>query len=162
MQRRQREPNGRSNKGGIMKKRAYITVGLLVLLSSIAMVAQAQTPGRTEIRATIPFEFNVGGAILPAGEYRIVSISDHSAYVTFRFERGTRAMVLVQLREVEGPVNQDPKLVFHRYGRTYFFAEACLNAGHGWQAPQSRAERAAEREMTQIQARMEAIEVRIR
>jgi hypothetical protein len=46
-------------------KRLFIATAIVTALTALPAVAQ------TTLRANIPFEFNVGRAVLPAGEYAI-------------------------------------------------------------------------------------------
>jgi len=49
-------------------KKTYTLIALLGLLVTMAVAANAQIAGRSQMRANIPFEFNVGDKTLPAGE----------------------------------------------------------------------------------------------
>jgi hypothetical protein len=63
-------------KGEMMRRQVFITAlacGLIALVAGAT--AYAQLPG-TALRATIPFDFNVRGKVLPAGDYEIKRITD--------------------------------------------------------------------------------------
>ena len=132
-----------------MKKQAYTVIALLVLVGSMAVAAQAQTSGRTQLIANIPFQFTVGDKTLPAGEYTVTQVnpvSDH-AVLQLRNSDGNAA-AMVQMSSVTGKAQESAQLIFHRYGNKYFFAQAWVDGeGSGLQAPKPRAERVAEREL---------------
>ena len=61
-----------------MKKQAYTMIAMFVLVGSMAVAAKAQTVGRAELRANVPFDFNIGKKTLPAGEYIVSQINPAS------------------------------------------------------------------------------------
>ncbi len=145
-----------------MKKQAYTTIAMIVLVGSMAVAAQAQTSGRTQLIANIPFEFSVGGKTLPAGEYTVSQVnptSDH-AVLQLRSKDGS-AGAMVQMNSVIGKTQENAKLIFNRYGNQYFFAQAWVDGNNtGLQAPKSRAERNIEVELSGINAKTERIALR--
>ena len=133
-----------------MKKQAYTMIAMIVLVGSLAISAKAQTNGRIALIANIPFQFSIGNKSLPAGEYTVRSISDDSRNVVLRIQsRDGKTSAMLQTSTVEGKAQERAKLVFQRYGKQYFFAQAWVDAQKtGLEAPKSRAERAAEHELT--------------
>ena len=142
-----------------MKKQAYTMIAMVVLVSSLAVAAKAQTNGRIALIANIPFQFNVGNKTLPAGEYTVQSIGDESSNVVLRMQsRDGKQSMMLQMSTVEGRAKESAKLIFNRYGDHYFFAQAWVVGDNtGLQAPKTSAERAAERELAGIRAKTEAI-----
>jgi len=147
-----------------MKKQAYTMIALLVLVGSMAVAAQAQTSGRTQLIANIPFQFNVGTKTLPAGEYSVRQVnpdSDHG--VLLLSSKDGNASVMIQVGSVIGKAQESAKLTFHRYGNKYFFAQAWIDGDNtGMQAPKSKAERAAESELAGLQSKTETVALRAR
>ena len=147
-----------------MKKQAYTMIALLVLVGSMAVAAQAQTSGRTQLIANIPFQFNAGNKTLPAGEYSVRQInpdSDHS--VLLLSSRDGNASAMIQVDSVIGKAQETAKLIFHRYGNKYFFAQAWIDGDNtGMQAPRSKAERAAESELAGLQPKTATVALRAR
>lgn len=147
-----------------MKKHAYTMIALLVLVGSMAVAAEAQISGRTQLVANIPFQFNVGSKALPAGEYSVRQInlnSDH-AVLQLRSKDGN-ASAMIQVDSVIGKAQESAKLTFHRYSNQYFFAQAWIDGDDtGMQAPRSKAERAAESELAGRQPKSETIALRAR
>ena len=141
-----------------MKKQAYTMIAMFVLVASMAVAAQAQTSGRTQLTANIPFNFSVGNQSLPAGEYTIAQINPGSSNVVLQLRSREGNSAMVQMTSVIGKAQSNAKLIFHRYGNKYFFAQAWVDGErNGLQAPKPRAERAAEREMAAIKAASETV-----
>jgi hypothetical protein len=147
-----------------MKKQAYTMIAMAVLVGSMAAGARAQTSSHTELRANIPFQFNVGDKTLPAGEYTVRQINLHSdrAVLQIRRKDGS-AGVMIQMDSVNGRAPESAKLIFHRYSNEYFFAEAWVDGdANGLRAPKSRAECADEAETAGLKGRTENIALRVR
>ena len=108
--------------------------------------------GRNELVAEIPFEFNVGNKTLPAGEYLVRSVSDDSSIVVLSIQsRDGKAGAMLMMRSVQGKTPDRAKLMFNRYGNQYFFAQSWVDADNtGFEAPRSRAERGAQRELAEM------------
>jgi len=147
-----------------MKNQAYTMIALLVLVGSMAVAAQAQTSGHTQLIANIPFQFNVGNKTLPAGEYSVRQVnpdSDH-AVLQLRSKDGS-AGAMIQVDSVIGKAQESAELTFRRYGNKYFFAQAWIDGDNtGRQAPRSKAERAAESELAGLQSKTETVALRAR
>lgn len=142
-----------------MKRQAYTMIAMVVLVGSMAVAAQAQTSGRTQLIANIPFEFSVGNKTLPAGEYVIsqVNTAVDPGVLAFRSTAGS-SRALIQMNSVTGKAQESATLMFHRYGNQYFFAQAWVDGENsGLQASRSRAERAAERELAGIKMATESV-----
>jgi len=143
-----------------MKKRNYSALAMMALLVLFsAMTARAQSSGHGLLVANIPFEFKVGKAILPAGEYTVnqVNPAAPNAVLQIRSVDG-RAGAMVQMTQVAGKKDESTRLIFNRYGNRYFFAEAWMdNEGAGLQAPKLRDERAMERELAGVKAQREQV-----
>ena len=147
-----------------MKKQTYTMIALLVLVGSMAVAAQAQTSGRTQLIANIPFQFNVGNKTLPAGEYSVRQVNpDSDCGVLLLSSRDGNASAMIQVGSVIGKAPETAKLTFHRYGNKYFFAQAWIDGDNtGMQALRSKAERAAENELAGRQPKAETIALRAR
>jgi hypothetical protein len=142
----------------MMKKQAYTLIAMIVLVGSLAVAAQAQTNSRIALVANIPFKFSIGNKTLPAGEYTVRSISDDSSTVVLRIQSlDGRTNAMLATFTVEGKAQNRGKLVFHRYGNQYFFAQAWVDGDStGLKVQKSRAERTAERELAAIKMTSES------
>ena len=147
-----------------MKKQAYTMIALLVLVGSMAVAAQAQTSGRRQLIANIPFQFNVGNKTLPAGEYSVRQVNpDSDCGVLLLSSRDGNASAMIQVVSVIGKAPETAKLTFHRYGNKYFFAQGWIGGDNtGMQAPKSKSERAAESELAGLQSKTETVALRAR
>lgn len=77
------------------------------------------TAAPVAVRAAIPFEFRAGDTVLPAGDYRIKYITPNTVLIE---ARSGEALTLVPVAS-KGVEGQAAKLVFHRYGNTYFLRQ---------------------------------------
>ena len=147
-----------------MKKQAYTMIAMIVLLGSLAISAKAQTNGRMALIANIPFQFSIGNKSLPAGEYTVQSISDDSSYVVLRIQsRDGKTSAMLLTSTVKGKAPARSRLVFHRYGDRYYLRQVWVGGDStGLEARKSRAERAAERELTAIKMATESVAVTAR
>ena len=127
-----------------MKRHLLILVAIITLAGAFTVSTQAQSAGAQKVVANIPFAFNVGNTNLPAGKYTITVLNPTSdrRILQIRSANG-RSTAVTQTTNVIGNASDDAKLVFHRYGSRYFFAQAQM-AGEttGLAAPKSSAERA--------------------
>ena len=98
---------------------AIVTLSLLI--SVPIMSAQAIAT------ASVPFAFTVEDTEMPAGSYVITSVSD-SAIAVINRSKGTG---VISLFHSEQPRNNNytTKLVFHRYGDTYFLSQVARGSG---------------------------------
>jgi hypothetical protein len=146
-----------------MKKQAYTMIAMIILVGSMAVAARAQTSGRIQLTASIPFQFNVGNKTLPAGEYTVVQVNSASGAILQIRSKDGRAGALVLTISVTGKTQESAKLIFRRYENRYFLAQAWVDGDDtGFETSKSRAERAAEREIAGIKAKTEAVALRNR
>jgi hypothetical protein len=97
---------------------AFFASTMIMALSS----ASAQGKGK----ATIPFDFRVGSAALPAGSYVIEYTA--SKVVWFHSQDG-RKHVLALAASSSGDIEPPERLVFNRYGDRYFLSETRTSSG---------------------------------
>ena len=129
-----------------MKKYLTSTIAMMLFLGVVTITAQAQVFGSKQVRARIPFAFNVGRATLPAGEYTITVLNPSSDQKVLQIRsKDRRLSALIHTTDVTSKNADDAKLVFNRYGDTYFFAQAQV-AGDSttWTAVKTNAERNTE------------------
>ena len=108
-----------------MKRHLLILVAIILLACTFAVNTQAQSAGAQKVVANIPFAFNVGKTNLPAGKYTITVLNPTSdrKVLQIRSTNG-RSIATTLTSNVIGNLSDDTKLVFHRYGNSYFFAQA--------------------------------------
>jgi hypothetical protein len=107
-----------------MKKHAATL--LILMVFALPALLNAQT-ARTTIKATIPFEFVVGGKTMPAGEYNIQVLRDSGAsvLVSNRYE-SAYALPFSTSSAQPQKVADHTALVFHDYGDRHFLAGISL------------------------------------
>lgn len=108
-----------------MKRHLLNIMAAAILTSTIGLSAQAQSAGSPELIAKVPFEFHIGNMTLPAGEYRVSYINPASDRRMVRIRNANgRTIVVLQTNNVVGKLHQDARLVFNRYGNSYYFSQA--------------------------------------
>jgi hypothetical protein len=118
------------------------------------MLAGLFTAGRThaqsrEVQANVPFHFIVGNKQLPAGTYRLQMTTDHILLIQ---NRDKNAAVMSMLLAPSGKAEADNKLVFHKYGDTYFLSQVrCTQVDVNGAIPESKLERHADEQTASVQ-----------
>ena len=145
-------------------KKAYTVIALLVLLVTMAVAANAQIAGRSQLRANVPFEFNVGDKTMPAGEYSIAQVNPSSDQVILQINaKDGSCNALVHMSWVQRKPANGSMLTFRRYGDKYYLAQAWIEGeSEGLSAPKSSAERATQRELAGMKAQTETVSLRTR
>jgi hypothetical protein len=102
-----------------MKKQHLPLAGLLsLLLAAGSALAQSDT-----LRANIPFDFQVGAKMLPAGSYRISPIGQTSQAFAVVNVVTHQADIVLPNKVIGSKVSASTKLVFHAYGDRYFLSQ---------------------------------------
>jgi hypothetical protein len=133
----------------MMKKKLYSTFAMLSIALLMAVVSvQAQSSGKLEVN--IPFEFQIGSQMLPAGEYSVKRLTQNSVLV--RSADGKQSAIAQTPRAVTANGNEkalQEKLVFNQYGNQYFLSQVWMVRGSdGRELYKSDAEHRAAREQT--------------
>ena len=107
--------------------------------SLLLPVAHAQVIGT--IQGNIPFNFSVSNRVLPAGNYSVSALSTRGVFKLQN--RDHNAITIMFLSSpVQASSEQKTKLVFHRYGDTYFLSQVWRGYGDdGVQLQPSKTER---------------------
>jgi len=102
-----------------MYKQVYRALAVMSLCGVLAApIVQAQSD---PLVANIPFEFNVGKAVLPSGEYGIKLVNPTTLMIESK--KGHQAAFTTTIG-VSSPKREDiGKLVFNRYGTQYFLSK---------------------------------------
>ena len=107
--------------------------GLLgcVSTAALAIVLAAQVSAQTlTLKASVPFDFVVGGRIVPAGDY-VVSTSGVLGVLQVWNEAKGMVPIFAVTSAVYGQRDGVASLTFHRYGGDYFLAAIWDGAGSG-------------------------------
>jgi hypothetical protein len=120
------------------------------VLAAIGLATGQTSPG--DVVVDVPFAFNVAGQQLPAGHYLVTSKDGF-----IRIFTTNKQGVFVPTHAAISGASEQSKLVFHRYGDTYFLSCVWVKGNTtGKQLYPSR----AEREVAARRAEMELAVVR--
>ena len=112
---------------------------ILCTLISIVLSAVLSQPVKAQdcIRATVPFDFNVGKRSLPAGDYCVSRVApDVLAIRNLHTGNGIMAVTI----PADPSKAENPVLTFKHYYDDSYFLYRVADAGRGWQFHQSAAE----------------------
>jgi len=142
-------------------KKIYTLATVLMLMGVLGVTTEAQSVKGVSMRANIPFEFNVGDKLLPAGEYRIQQVNPSSDLAMLQIATaGGDALVLMRARAIRSGNTSRTALVFNRYGSSYFLSTLAIEgATDAWQTPKSHAERGVGRELAALKVNAETVPV---
>jgi hypothetical protein len=109
-------------------------VGLFLVVLCASLHAQTMN-----MRATIPFPFHVGDAVLPAGSY---AVSHSNDVLIIRAQTGKPAVLMVTSAAARFQPSASSMLNFNRYGENYFLASVWeKGVRNGCEIRKSRAEK---------------------
>jgi len=132
-----------------MKKQIVKGLAMLVLTLALAGASAVVANGQSNARlvAHVPFDFVVGDKTLPAGEYRVAATDQSGETIAIANSQGDAAIRLSNPME-RNDREKAAKLVFRRYGGTYFLAQV-WRAGEatGREISKSNQERSMAREL---------------
>lgn len=120
----------------MQKQVLRIVVSVVALLASF--IAMAQGPSG-KVLVNVPFEFVVGSQHMPAGRYMVMSVAN--GFLQIRDTEVAGNQTLLQANVLYSDVPKDAKLIFHRYGDTYFLAEVWNGGAVGREVVKSNAEK---------------------
>ena len=104
-----------------MTKKILSTLAGLILLFAVAAPLYAGSILNHEMTVTVPFAFAAGDKLMPPGDYT-VQVNVERESVVLRGE-GHKPLMLLTIRKESRSAPQRGKLVFQRYGTSFFLAE---------------------------------------
>jgi hypothetical protein len=113
----------------VMKTNRFNSVLNSTILSSaialglFASAGSVQAQNNPQLRANIPFAFQVGSKQMPAGSYDISLLSNHLMLLRDRDPGKPVTDYLLVTPSQDGKIQTKGRLVFHRYGDRYFLRE---------------------------------------
>jgi hypothetical protein len=129
-----------------------LTMLMAVIVLALASSAVANGQSGRQLRAQVPFDFIVADRTLRSGQYEVNNITSAGDVLAIRDAAGkSQTMRLTSPVVANDRRDMRAKLVFHRYGSTYFLSQVWL-AGNstGREFAKTKQERAAERELKKI------------
>jgi hypothetical protein len=143
-------------RGRIVKGLAMLT--LLLTLALGAAVATANGQSQHKLTAQVPFEFIVGDKTLDAGQYQVSEVGVAGDALAIKGANSENSAIQLA-RQIAPQKNKAARLVFRRYGYTYFLSQVWEGGEEvGRQLPKSSHERAMERELSRIASNTKAYE----
>ena len=105
-----------------MKIRSFATLG------SLALLAAASVFGQQRLEVDIPFEFQFGKVVLPAGHYDVNrAFSNIQHVLSLKCPACKTAEIFASTSTVENQQKQaTTAFVFNKYGSTYFLSTVIL------------------------------------
>ena len=122
-----------------MKKRV-LTATVALAVSIVAAGVCFAHPRVLEVN--IPFAFEIGNKMLPAGPYQIESVPTGDGTIhRIRRMDGSAQILVFSIALTSGHEENLPRLVFHKYGASYFLAQIWNGDGRGRQLAESKKEK---------------------
>ena len=110
-------------------------MALALALTAVSVQAQNASNSTTFV---VPFEFNVGTQVLPAGTYKVVA-EDQSLRVQ-KVDGKANVIILIQRTVTTGNSEREVKLKFRRYGQQYYLSQVWLRDNLGRELKRPRRE----------------------
>jgi hypothetical protein len=145
-----------------MKKQLIRIAALTLFVTTFAITsARAQNPTSNQM-VTIPFDFFVGAAKLPAGDY-VVRAEDSGTTMKIQHRERSSGLYFM-IHPVQSPSVQDrSKLVFHKYGDDYFLSQVwTAGRASGEELNKSKSQRALDRKIAMRASKPESVAVTFR
>lgn len=116
-----------------MLRMAVFTMALLA-----ALAAMAQGPS-ADLLVNVPFAFVIGSHHMQPGRYRVTKAADGVLRISDTEVADNQMYMAVHSKQSNTPT--DAKVVFHRYGDTYFLAEVWNGGDIGRELVRSKGEK---------------------
>jgi hypothetical protein len=126
----------------IMRKHVCESLlALSLLVSMLAAAAPASAKTSNDMRAQVPFDFYVGGQLIPAGDCAVAWVNSDESGLRIAGLGGRQVIMTLSTAEGARDRMARPRLVFHKYGDQYFLASVWGANGDGRKLPESKRER---------------------
>lgn len=111
-----------------MKTKILAMAGAVLL----SIVGAGECLGQSwSLQVNVPFAFEVGSKLLPAGSYRVESVPTGAGSLEIlRSTSGDVRLPISTKATITKSGTPAPALVFHRYGNRYFLAQIRTGDGH--------------------------------
>jgi hypothetical protein len=131
-----------------MKQQVLKSFSMLMLVVGLALgtaVVSAKGQSSTRVVADVPFEFIVADRTLPSGNYSVSTMFDNGHGLLIRSRDGKASAVRISTPLIGNGKESKARLVFHRYGQTYFLAQVWNGDPNGLELRRCNKERALQR-----------------
>jgi len=113
-----------------MRNKMFSSIAMLSLFFVLA-IAGVQAQRSTGVEVNLPFDFTAGKGTLKAGRYNVRKLSGE--VFSIRSEDGKQTIVNAQLTVGSRDSKGGARLVFNRYGDSYFLSQIWLTQEIGQQ-----------------------------
>jgi hypothetical protein len=128
-------------------KKQILTVAAALVFTALA---PAQSHAQQVTQAKVPFAFQAGNTMMPAGEYQIQRALPEVKTLQQIRRTDSSASTFVGTIVVESrDKNAESKLIFHCYSNECFLSEIWVGSGQGLNLEQSRREKEVSRAKTE-------------
>jgi hypothetical protein len=142
-----------------MKKQILAVAAALVFTA----LAPAQSHAQQVTQAKIPFAFQAGNTMMPAGEYQIQRALPEVKTLQLIRRTDSSASTFVGTNVVESrDKNAESKLIFHCYSNECFLSEIWIGSGQGLKLVQSRREKEVSRAKTENELAVVSLPLTVR
>jgi hypothetical protein len=142
-----------------MKKQILAVAAALVFTA----LAPAQSHAQQVTQAKVPFAFQAGNTMMPAGEYQIqrALLEDNTLQQIRRTDSSASTFVRTNVVESRDK-NADSKLIFHCYSNECFLSEIWVGSGQELKLEQSRREKEVSRAKTENELAVVSLPLTVR
>jgi hypothetical protein len=134
-----------------MPKQILKTLTMLMLVVGFTLAAaMVSANGQVTsifVTANIPFDFVVADKTLPAGNYKVSSLTSGGNALKISSRDGKSAAIRLSDFIPERRVKRTARMVFHRYGQKYFLAEVWTGDDYGRELIRCKTERVLQHEL---------------
>ncbi|MCM3873430.1 MAG: hypothetical protein ND895_22335 [Pyrinomonadaceae bacterium] len=143
-----------------MRQQILRNITMLILVGAVALITAVDSANgqssHTTVSAKVPFEFRVGGNALPAGDYTVRTMTDAGSVLGITNQDNDRTTLRLTNPIQTAKISKKAKLVFHRYGQTYFLSEVWSGRENtGRRLLKSKQEREMESQLAAISSKSE-------
>ena len=124
-----------------MRRTVTGTLWTVVAAAAVLLVAATEARAQDQVIATVPFDFFVGTARMPAGDY-MISEESGGNIVKVAGERNDQAAFALTIAGSIDESPSQPELVFDKIGNTYFLARIVVDHDNVRELPPAPAIRA--------------------
>src|ERR1051325_4337307 len=129
-----------------MKRHLFTTMAIAMFVATIA-VTSARAQNAPSVSVSIPFDFEVAGKTLKAGDYQVRTEGSRSSLKIENRDTLNTMFVMISPLQRAG-IQDQSKLVFNRYGSQYFLSQVWIaGRSSGEEVRQSSTERGIRREL---------------
>ena len=111
-----------------MKSQSLKLFAMAFVLGLVSVFATVSASAQSKIYFEAPFEFHVGGDTLAAGKYELLKM-EYGKYVLKSVETQKGRIVLFDVALNNADESAAGRVVFNRYGETYFLRGLFANQG---------------------------------